>query len=89
MPFTDCWMNGPKTGDVSALPGSQIPRRLRQCGSAGDAVGPGPCRRAEAADYLEQFPLDDRILSWVPAPYLNHQPTLLIEKRSDGQQAHN
>ncbi len=42
------------------------------------------------ADYLERISLwfDDRIFELqFPAPYLNHQPTLLIEKRSDGQQA--
>jgi len=42
------------------------------------------------ADYLERVSLwfDDRIFELqFPAPYLNHQPTLLIEKRSDGPQA--
>jgi predicted dehydrogenase len=45
----------------------------------------------DLADYLERISLwfDDRILELqFPAPYLNHQPTLLIEKRSDGQHAH-
>lgn len=44
----------------------------------------------DLADYLERVSLwfDDRIFELrFPAPYLNHQPTLLIEKRSDGQQA--
>jgi predicted dehydrogenase len=43
------------------------------------------------ADYLERISLwfDDRIFELqFPAPYLNHQPTLLIEKSSDGLQAH-
>ena len=44
----------------------------------------------DLADYLERVSLwfDDRILELqFPAPYLNHQPTLLIEKRSDGHHA--
>jgi predicted dehydrogenase len=43
------------------------------------------------ADYLERISLwfDDRILELqFPAPYLNNQPTQLIEKRSQGHQAH-
>jgi predicted dehydrogenase len=42
------------------------------------------------ADYLERISLwfDDRIFELqFPAPYLNHQPTVLIEKRSEGLQA--
>jgi predicted dehydrogenase len=42
------------------------------------------------ADYLERVSLwfDDHIYELrFPSPYLNHQPTLLIEKRSDGQHA--
>jgi len=44
----------------------------------------------DLADYLERVSLwfDDRILDLqFPAPYLNHQPTLLLEKRSDGHHA--
>jgi predicted dehydrogenase len=44
----------------------------------------------ELADYLERISLwfDDRIFELqFPAPYLNHQPTSLIEKRSEGQRA--
>jgi predicted dehydrogenase len=44
----------------------------------------------DLADYLERVSLwyDDRILELqFPAPYLNHHPTLLIEKRSDGHNA--
>ncbi|HEY7687110.1 MAG TPA: Gfo/Idh/MocA family oxidoreductase [Dongiaceae bacterium] len=42
------------------------------------------------ADYLERVSLwfDDRIIELqFPSPYLNHQPTLLIEKRSEGHHA--
>ena len=44
----------------------------------------------DLADYLERISLwfDDRIFELhFPAPYLNHQPTVLMEKRSDGHQA--
>ena len=44
----------------------------------------------DLADYLERVSLwfDDRILELqFPSPYLNHQPTLLIERRSDGHHA--
>ena len=42
------------------------------------------------ADYVERVTLyfDDRIYELTfPSPYLNHQPTTLIEKRSEGHQA--
>ena len=44
----------------------------------------------DLADYLERVSLwfDDRLFELqFPAPDLNHQPTLLIEKRSDGHHA--
>jgi predicted dehydrogenase len=40
------------------------------------------------ADYRERIALyfDDRIVELTfPSPYLNHQPTRLVERRSDGQ----
>jgi predicted dehydrogenase len=42
------------------------------------------------ADYLEKVALffDDRVYELrFPAPYLNHQPTILVEKRSEGHHA--
>ena len=59
--------------------------------TAGDAVwSMAHVAVPKLADYLERISLwfDDRVFELqFPAPYLNHQPTLLIEKRSDGQQA--
>jgi predicted dehydrogenase len=84
---------GLKTGDVIGAAwfansaGGHASVRLK----AGDAVwSMAHVAVPKLADYLERISLwfDDRILELeFPAPYLNHQPTLLIEKRSDGQQA--
>jgi hypothetical protein len=84
---------GLRTGDVISAAwfaksaGGHASVRL----TAGDAVwSMAHVAVPKLADYLERISLwfDDRIFELqFPAPYLNHQPTLLIEKRSDGQQA--
>ena len=57
-----------------------LPRRLRSGRSS-------TSRCPKLADYREKVTLffDDRIFELrFPSPYLNHQPTELIEKRSEG-----